>query len=43
MVLTIQKDTNQLEKIKNELGEEPVNQIGFIIPNEEEDDEEDDF
>ena len=44
MVLTIQKDTNQLEKLKNELGEEPVNQIGFIIPNEkEEDDEEDDF
>ena len=44
MVLTIQKDTNQLEKLKNELGEEPVNQIGLIIPNEvEEDDEEDDF
>lgn len=44
MVLTIQKDTNQLEKLKNELGGEPVNQIGFIIPNEvEEDDEEDDF
>ena len=43
MVLTIQKDTNQLEKLKNELGEEPVNQIGFIIPNKEEDDEEDDF
>lgn len=43
MILTIQKDTNQLEKLKNELGEEPVNQIGFIIPNEKEDDEEDDF
>ena len=42
MVLTIQKDTNQLEKLKNELGEEPVNQIGFIIPSETEEDDEDD-
>lgn len=39
MVLSIQADTNALEKLKNELGEEPVNQIGFIIPSEEEDDD----
>ena len=42
MVVQIQKDTNDLTKLKLEVEAEPVNQIGFVIPSEEEDDELDD-
>lgn len=42
-VLQVQKDTNELTKLKQELTNEDnsLEQIGFVIPNEEEDDEND--